>query len=807
MKFKLRYLSVFLLFILSPRPGSAVKFENIVFDYDTLDQYECFQVRFDLSESYSNPYDPDVIKIDGLIIQPGWDTLMIPCFYYQDFIVNPGSYETYTASGAPEWRMRYTPVESGAHYLILKAADSTGIYLDSPRQFTVLGASAPGFVRRDPIETLYFQFEDNSTYIPVGHNVCWDDGRGIAFYDHYFEQMGNVGENWTRVWMTPFARLALEWSTSHWSGYYDGLGRYAQEPAFKIDSIVSLAERENIYFQMCIHSFNELSTGPHPIWDENPYNSANGGMLDSPEEFFTDLDAKILSKKKYRYIVARWGYSTNILAWELWNEVDITDNYDDPSITAWHQEMASYFDSIDVNQHLVTTSSSRSGDTLYWQLSEMDYTQIHRYGSGIAVALPRRIRTMQQKFGKPVIVGEYGYWSGGPVDSIDPIGVQLHRGIWSSLMAESGGMLWWWDNLIEPYNLYYHFQYLTSYIEGEQFRGRSFGTEPNIFISESPTDTILPLFPGLGWAPSLQDSFVIESDGNTSGIENLSAFIQGIWHQDMGRRAVFVLNATRSGKIGVDIRQIASGGAGLQIFCDGTLILDQSLSEGEEDIYWASVPAGTEHIRIYNDGQDWFETERYIFTCLDIPITRVQGLTDTSVGYLWFYDMNHNTGTTGSGLISGTRATVKGLSSGNYNVEFWNTYPPGGILGDTLITASSDSITFSVPDFTYDIAAKIFQNGSGVLENKNERVIYLGLKNRVVSGLCEISLVLHEKRDIELSVFDITGRKIDNIKKGILSPGAYDFSWETEDIAGGVYFAALKEKGKITQAQKFIIIR
>lgn len=805
MRIKSRYLYIYLIFVLLPRPSSAVEFENVVLYHDTLDQCGCFQVRFDLSQSYSNPYDPDVIEIDGLIIQPDGDTLPIPCFYYQDFIVNPGSYETYTASGAPEWRMRYTPVESGTHYFVLKANDSTGTYLDIIRQFVVLGVSAPGFIRRDPLDTLYFQFEDNSTYIPVGHNVCWDDGSGIAFYDHYFGQMGNVGENWTRVWMTPFARLALEWDTSHWSGYYDGLGRYAQEVAFKIDSIVALAERENIYMQMCIHSFNELTTGSHSLWDENPYNSANGGMLDSPEEFFTDADAKKLSKKKYRYIVARWGYSTNILSWELWNEVDITDNYDDPSIAAWHQEMASYFDSIDVNEHLITTSSSRSGDTLYWQLSEMDYTQIHRYGSGIAEALPNRIRTMQQNFEKPVIVGEYGYYVEGPVDTIDSTGVQLHKGIWSSLMAESGGMLWWWDNFIEECDLYYHFQCLTSYIEGEQFRRRSFGTEPNISISGSPTDTIVSLFPGLGWAPSSQDSFVIESDGSASGMENLSSFIQGAWHPEMGRRAVFVLYATRSGQIGVDIRQISSGAAGLQIFCDGVLILEQALTEGDEDIYWASIPAGTEHIRVYNNGQDWFVAEQYIFTCLDVPITRVQGLTDDSGGYLWFYDMNHNTGTPGSGVISGASATVKGLSSGNYNVEFWNTYPPGGILEDTLITSSADSIVFSVPDFTYDIAAKIFQDGSGVQENKGN--IFLGLKNRVVSGSCEISLFLNAKQDIELSVLDITGRKIDNIEKGILSPGIYGFNWDTEEFAGGIYFVVLKGKGKITQVQKFIVIR
>jgi len=39
------------------------------------------------------------------------------------------------------------------------------------------------------------------------------------------------------------------------------------------------------------------------------------------------------------------------------------------------------------------------------------------------------------------------------------------------------------------------------------------------------------------------------------------------------------------------------------------------------------------------------------------------------------------------------------------------------------------------------------------------------------------------------------------------SPGAYDFSWKTGKIAGGIYFLALKERDKTTQTQKFIVIR
>ena len=32
------------------------------------------------------------------------------------------------------------------------------------------------------------------------------------------------------------------------------------------------------------------------------------------------------TRVKYRYIIARWGYATHVMAWELFNEVEGTDS-------------------------------------------------------------------------------------------------------------------------------------------------------------------------------------------------------------------------------------------------------------------------------------------------------------------------------------------------------------------------------------------------------------------------------------------------------------------------------------------------
>lgn len=781
---------IFLLF----KSALGVGFENVILSEDTLEAYSLLEVRFGLTVSYSNPFDPEVIEVNGHIALPSGDTVTIPCFWYQGFTVNYGSYETYTPVGPPEWRLRYTPIETGTHYLRLSAIDSSGIYYDNQSYpFTVKGSRGRGFVRRDPANPLYLRFEDGTPYIPIGHNVAWDDHSGIAYYDYYFKRLGAAGENWSRIWMTPFARLALEWYTGHWSGYYDGLGQYAQEPAFKIDSIIAFAEREGIYLQICFHSFNELSTRIHPFWHENPYNQALGGMLNSPEEFFTNIEAKALSKKKYRYIVARWGYSTHILAWEFWNEVEFTDNYHPPSVADWHQEMASYVDSLDVNKHLITTSGA-----IDWSLPEIDIVQIHYYGD--VKNLPGIIRGAQS-YGKPVIVGEFG-------GAEEPEGVQLHKGIWSALMAESGAMFWWWGH-IEHHNLYYHFPPLVSFVSGEDFARRAFKIPPEVTVSGGhPVDTITYLYPQIGWAASIQDSFEIQPDGTAPGIENLSRYIQGTWHEYMGRRAVFVINASRAGGFGVDIQEISPyGNAQLQVFIDQepSPVLDEVLSPGDEGIYWVTVSPGIHHIRVYNAGIDWFRADRYIFTCLELPVTRVHGLTDSIGAYLWFYDKTHEPGNPGMGFISGALATLRGLSPGTYTIEFWNTYPPGGILTDTFVNVSAESLIIALPDFAKDIAAKVRKVFPVVEDESRKRGNSLKVYPSVVSHFCEISFYLEKACSIRLVVYDKVGRKVSTLLEGNLPSGRHLTRWQPVNVARGVYFIRLEPEGGKPLTRKLII--
>src|SRR5690606_29016805 len=104
-------------------------------------------------------------------------------------------------------------------------------------------------------------------------------------------------------------------------------GELDRQVARRWDAVVDAAEEHGVYFQFVLQYHGQVSTSVNPNSHENPWNAANGGWLESPSHFFTDERARRLTRQKYRYIVARWGYSPSIMAWELFNEVELTDGY------------------------------------------------------------------------------------------------------------------------------------------------------------------------------------------------------------------------------------------------------------------------------------------------------------------------------------------------------------------------------------------------------------------------------------------------------------------------------------------------
>ena len=378
----------------------------------TIGLHQKFELTFTLSESYDNPFDPDIVDIMVRFNKPDANNIDVPAFFYEQY--DEDSNGNFVNGRDSCWKVRFCSSQTG-DYLVnqITIIDRNGVNTINPEiVFTCIESDEKGTIRQDSRSPYYLRYDDNEPYIPIGHNVAWLNENGTGQWEDTFEKMHNVSENWTRIWMTHFYQgTTLEWRAN--KKYYGGVGVLSMPIAWRLDRIVESCEQNGIAIQLALQHHGQFSTTTNPNWNDNPYNithaATDGGFLEKPDDFFTDTEAIRLTKNKYRYIVARWGYSRAILAWELFNEVQYTDGWrnNPSSVVDWHDGMARYIKSVDPFNHLVTTSSDTSGFEGLWSLDNIDLIQVHYYSSYVISFFDEAFNRLSS-YSKPVIMGEFG---------------------------------------------------------------------------------------------------------------------------------------------------------------------------------------------------------------------------------------------------------------------------------------------------------------------------------------------------------------------------------------------------------------
>jgi hypothetical protein len=439
-------------------------------------QYERLDAALEVTGTWRTPFDPDEIRVDGRVRTPSGKTLIVPAFYTQDFeLVRDGEEAWMEARGTPRWALRFAGTEVGEHSLTITARDTSGEARSEPVTFHVTPSDDPGFIRVSKRDPHYFAFDDGSPYFAVGENVCtWR--RGVQDYEAWFPHLGEAGGNFARIWLWAHC-FGIEWGKP---------GRYRLDHAWALDHALGLAERHGIYIKLCLEAWRGFG-GPRSFVKPgvlHPYSKENGGPCEREMDVFTDPEARRMFRNRLRYVVARWGYSTHILAWEFWNEINCVWGYRERSgdVMEWTAAMGRHLEGIDPWDHLVTNSlGSFLVDDRLWNLQEVDFAQVHGYwnptnvsrerGKDMAAFVPHWIGKVRG-YGKPALFAEFGLvnksWGLSPRAHEDTQGVHLHNGLWSSVMAGAAGtaMLWWWGNYVEPNDLYPHFTAVRRYTEG-----------------------------------------------------------------------------------------------------------------------------------------------------------------------------------------------------------------------------------------------------------------------------------------------------------------------------------------------------
>lgn len=421
--------------------------------------------------------------------------------------------------------------------------------------FTVRGKSEGwrGFVRTDA-DRRHFRFDDGSFYYALGpclrspsdnrlpyKDPKWEgqiipriEGRGTYQYDEYLAKFQDAGITWTRIWMCSWWG-ALQWRRD-WPGY-QGLGKYNLLNAWRMDHVLDACERAGVRVSLCLNNHGQFSHAIDTEWAHNPYSTRFGGPLESPAEFFSKADAKIFHLNYLRYVAARWGHSSAVLAWDLFSELEFTDEYrislgmvhegqpdrPAPQMESWHSGMARYLKSVDPNKHLVATHFSHpvrgygvlglpeidvAASNAYSAFDELaegkndasaalaEFWAGNQWGGGV-------FRGGMKQHNKPVLVEEQGRhwlgvkWEKGRLvehNSRTQLDADLHTGLWGSLVQPLAGATgyWWWLHLHFD-DRYGEYRALAEYLKGEDLRAAAGESplEPELLPIQSHNQPLL----------------------------------------------------------------------------------------------------------------------------------------------------------------------------------------------------------------------------------------------------------------------------------------------------------------------------
>ena len=338
----------------------------------TVAEWSRFEAAYAPASAPANPFDADEIDVRAEFVSPGGVTVEVPAFWYQGYERSlVGGNERLTPVGEPHFLVRFTPERPGRWRWRWVVRRGDAIVALPYAALQVTPARAPGFIRVSRRDPRYLAFDDGSPYFAIGENTGWYDRRCSFAYDDWFGHLAEQGANFGRIWMSSWT-FGIEWDDTGLGDYTNRLDR-----AWQLDRVVEEAERDGIYVMLSLLNHGAFSSFFNSAWADNPYNVANGGPLANPAQFFTDPTARSLFARRLRYIVARWGWSTHIQSWELWNEVDLTDGYNSAAVTAWHADMAARLRALDPYDHLVTTSHAFLSDANLLQNGGLDFSQRH----------------------------------------------------------------------------------------------------------------------------------------------------------------------------------------------------------------------------------------------------------------------------------------------------------------------------------------------------------------------------------------------------------------------------------------------
>jgi len=464
---------------------------------ETVKKYEKFEVKLALKNvEIQNPYDPADIDVYAIFTSPSGENIKVNGFF-DDY------------KGAGKWKIRFSPRETGEYKFRFFVKDGSETGESSVSSFISIESEHHGWIKPSVKNPHYFTHDDGTSFYAVAVYSPWGNSQKV--FDTYVDN----GANLLAIWDIDYGGFVND------AGIIENkLGQYNQEKLGKIDSLLSILEKDNIKLMFAIWPHDLFSkTVWSAQWKENPYNK-----ITEAENVYSDTLAWNYQKMKYRYMIARFAYSRSWGIWELINEMDGTDGWakgHHQEALGWVKKCVNYFSENDPYKHPVTASFSGGFEEYREPLYELtNIPNIHLYpAQGWKLKYPGDTsrsdmynfgwasKRFWDRFEKPAIFGEAGadltYYKPGTKE----YHISYHNQIWASLTNGLAGTPVWWDFSVLMEEDWQQLKHLSAFVSDIDFANLPYkpaeatGEGSDIYIMDAGDKAF-------GWARSFSNQSI-----------------------------------------------------------------------------------------------------------------------------------------------------------------------------------------------------------------------------------------------------------------------------------------------------------
>jgi hypothetical protein len=487
--------------------------------------------------------------------------------------------------------------------------------------------------------------------------------------------------------------------------------------------------------------------GSNNFWlRSNPYARENGGPCISPNGFFTDAKARALYQKRLRYLIARYGGSPQLLAWQFFNEIDNAyiprSDLVHADVVAWHRDMARWLRAHDPYQHLITSSLTGGSDRPeLWQLPEMEFSMYHSYWDP---APARKNATLAedffQRYQKPAMIGEFGVSGANWARPADPHLRGFRQGLWGGALGGSVGtsMTWWWEDVHADrvYPLYASLQQILTHAGWHDGAWRPLavstaGLSPlalgEPIPNRAPFNAPLALNTFRRVLLSSEAAIATPLSAERSS-EFLSSFLRGSRQPEQRRPLALSAWFGENARLVARVESVAST-AELVIRIDDHEALRERLGQPEplppgqsrkvDREFSLAIPAGKHRVEIANAGTDW----------LNLDAVRLEGVRPSAYAGGWTHapeviglrqDRRAVLYVTSpwtvypagqhryhAPLLTEETVTVRDWPAGRFRAKWFNPETAEPLGSSEAVTSPAGELRFTLPAFDDDLAAVI----------------------------------------------------------------------------------------------------